>query len=151
MQPGRLAAICWAFDMASGTYLHNQLTISHDNGHTWSAPIDTGIQAESANLLYLGGERLLSIHSHRGQDVGLHVRVVDLTGDRWATIEEKRIWGAGIGTQTKDGQSFFEFAGAIRFGQGSLTRLTNGDVLATHWCVVEGQGKILTHRLRLRD
>ena len=42
-------------------------TVSHDDGHTWSAPIDTGIQAESSNLLSLVGERLLSIHCHRGQ------------------------------------------------------------------------------------
>ena len=71
MQPGRVVAICWAFDIAAGRYLHNQVTVSHDDGHTWSAPIDTGIQAESSNLLYLGGERLLSIHCHRGSDVGL--------------------------------------------------------------------------------
>ena len=71
MQPGRVVAICWAFDIGAGRYLHNQVTVSHDDGHTWSAPIDTGIQAESSNLLYLGGERLLSIHSHRGSEVGL--------------------------------------------------------------------------------
>ena len=151
MQPGRVVAICWAFDIAAGTYLHNQVTVSHDSGYTWSAPIDTGIQAESANLLYLGGERLLSIQSQRGRDGGLHVRLVDFDGDHWRPIEEKVIWGAGIGQQTKDGQSFFEFAGSIRFGQGSLTRLANGEILATHWCVIDGQGKVLTHRLRLRD
>ena len=27
---------------ATGRYLHNQVTVSHDDGHTWSAPIDTG-------------------------------------------------------------------------------------------------------------
>ena len=151
MQAERLVAICWAFDMTTGTYLNNQVTVSHDRGHTWSAPIDTGIRAESANLLYLGGERLLSIHSHRGHDVGLRVRLVDFTGDRWHVLEEKLIWGGGMGEQTKDGQSFFEFAGSIRFGQGSLLRLANGDILATHWCVIDGQGKILTHRLRLGD
>ena len=149
MQPGRIVAICWAFDIGAGRYLPNQVTVSHDNGHTWSAPIDTGILAESANLLYLGGERLLSIHSHRGRDVGLYVRLVDFTGDRWEVRDEKRIWGEGMGRQTKDGQSFFEFAGSIRFGQGSLLRLASGEILASHWCVIDGQGKVLTHRLRV--
>ena len=37
MQPGRVVAICWAFDLAAGRYLHNQVTVSHDDGHTWSA------------------------------------------------------------------------------------------------------------------
>jgi len=149
MQPGRVVAICWAFDIGRGHYLPNQVTVSHDSGLTWSDPIDTGIRAESANLLYLGGERLLSIHSHRGQDVGLFVRVVDFTRDRWNVRDEKLIWGGGMGRQTRDGQSFFEFAGSIRFGQGSLLRLRNGEILATHWCVVDGQGRILTHRLRV--
>ena len=117
MQPGRVVAICWAFDLAAGRYLHNQVTVSHDDGHTWSAPIDTGIQAESSNLLYLGGERLLSIHCHRGSEVGLYVRLVDFSGDRWQVLEEQLIWGGSIGQQTHDGQSFFEFAGSIRFGQ----------------------------------
>ena len=88
MQPGRVVAICWAFDLAAGRYLHNQVTVSHDDGHTWSAAIDTGIQAESSNLLFLGGERLLSIHCHRGSEVGLYVRLVDFSGDRWQVLEE---------------------------------------------------------------
>jgi hypothetical protein len=149
MQPGRLVAICWAFDIGSGTCLRNQVTVSHDDGHVWSAPIDTSHQAESANLLYLGGERLLSIHCHRGREVGLVVRLVDFSGDRWTPLEERVIWGASMAQQTRDGQSFYEFAGSIRFGQGSLLRLRDGDILATHWCVVDGQGRVLTHRLRL--
>jgi sialidase-1 len=149
MQPGRIVAICWAFELGAGNYLPNQVTVSHDNGHAWSKPIDTGIRGESANLIYLGGERLLSIHSHRGRDVGLYVRRVDFSGDRWRLEEEKLIWGGSMGQQTRDGQSFFEFAGSIRFGQGSLLRLANGDILATHWAVIDGQGKVLTHRLRV--
>jgi sialidase-1 len=151
MQAGRVVAICWAFEIGTGRYLHNQVTVSHDDGHAWSSPIDTGHRSESANLLYLGGERLLSIHSQRGTDVGLYVRLVDFSGDRWTLLEERIIWGASIGQQTRDGQTFHEFAGSIRFGQGSLLRLSNGDILATHWCVVDGQGKVLTHRLRLHD
>jgi hypothetical protein len=54
-----------------------------------------------------------------------------------------------MGQQTKDGQRFHEFASSIRFGQASLLRLADGDILATHWCVVDGQGRILTHRLRV--
>jgi sialidase-1 len=149
MQPGRLVAICWAFEIGAGQYLPNQVTVSHDAGYTWSDPIDTGHFAESSNLLYLGGERLLSIHCHRGSEVGLVVRVVDFTGDRWNPLEERVIWGGSLTRQTKDGQRFHEFAAAIRFGQASLLHLADGDILATHWGVVDGQGKILTHRLRV--
>ncbi len=149
MQPGRLVAICWAFQISTGKHLPNHVTVSHDNGYTWSAPINTGHLAESSNIFYLGGDHLLSIHCHRGRDVGLYVRLIDFSQDRWKMLEEKAIWGTSIESQTRDGQTFHEFAGAIRFGQGSLLGLTNGDILATHWCVEEGQGKILTHRLRV--
>ncbi len=149
VSPGNLVAICWAYEVAKGNYLPNHVTFSHDDGHTWSTPLDTGIRAESANLLALGPDRVLSIHSHRGADVGLWVRIVDVSGDGFRVLEEERVWGGGMGRQTRDGQSFFEFAGSIRFGQGSLLRLRNGDVLATHWCVVDGQGRVLTHRLRV--
>ena len=37
----------------------------------------------------------------------------------------------------------------IRFGQPSLLMLDTGEILAFHWAVIEGQGKILSHRLRL--
>ena len=149
MQADRVVAICWAFGLDTGTYLPNQVTVSHDGGLTWSSPIDSGHQAESANLLYLGGERLLSIHCHRGSDVDIRVRLVDFSDDRWRPLEERLVWGASMGQQTKDGQRFHEFASSIRFGQASLLRLADGDILATHWCVVDGQGRILTHRLRV--
>jgi BNR repeat-like domain len=151
MQDGRLVAICWAFDTTTGQHFPNQLTVSHDNGYSWSAPKSTGHMGESANLLYLAGERLLSIHCHRRTDVGLYLRLVDFSLNRWTVIEEKLIWGAGFGKQTRDGQKFHEFASSIRFGQASLLQLSNGEILATHWCVEDGQGKILTHRLRIKD
>ena len=151
MQAGRLVAICWAFQIDAGKYLPNQVTVSHDNGYSWSAPIDTGHLGQPASILYLGGERLLSSHAHRGQQVGLYVRLVDFTGDRWTALEEQVIWGASMGQQTRDGTTFVQHARSIRFGQGALLRLSNGDILATHWCVVDGQGKILTHRLRISD
>ena len=36
-----------------------------------------------------------------------------------------------------------------KFGQASLLQLDNGDILITHWAIEDGQGRILTHRIRL--
>jgi len=106
---------------------------------------------QSANLMYLGGELLMSIHCHRGDDVGLYVRVVDFSNDQWKVIDENLIWGRAIGRQTRDGEKFHALAKALRFGQASLLGLSNGDILATHWAVEEGQGRIRAHRLRWND
>ena len=151
MQDGRLVAICWAYDAAARKDLPNQVTVSHDNGYTWSDPIDTGHLAQSSSLLWLGGERLMSIHCHRGDEVGLYVRVIDFTNDQWNVVSERNIWGAAIGQESSAGQKFHELARALRFGQASLLKLDNGEFLAIHWAVVNGQGMILSHRLRLCD
>ena len=149
MQEGRLVAICWAYNIAGRTHLPNQITVSHDGGYSWSEPLDTGHSGQAANLLWLGGERLMSIHCHRGEDPGLVVRLIDFRDDRWRVLEEKVIWGRGVGQQSREGQRFHELAKSLRFGQASLLQLSNGEILATHWAVEDGQGKILTHRLRL--
>ncbi|MBI4028123.1 MAG: exo-alpha-sialidase [Verrucomicrobia bacterium] len=151
MQDGRLAAIAWANDVAADKSLPNQVAVSHDNGHTWSEPINTGHKGQSSNLLWLGGDRLLSIHCHRGEEVGLYVRVIDFSKDRWNIIAEKVVWGPSVGPQTGREQPFVPLLKSIRFGQASLLRLSNGEILATHWSIEEGQGKIRVHRLRVRD
>lgn len=151
MQDGRLVAICWAYDVIARRSLPNPVSVSHDNGVTWSQPVDTGHTGQSANLLWLGGDLLLSIHCHRGEDVGLYVRLVDFSKDLWNVIEETVIGGTSCGQQTRSGQKFHELAKALRFGQASLLRLDHGEILATHWAVIEGQGKILSHRLRVRE
>lgn len=148
MQPGRLVAIAWAVD-AAGKSLPNQVTVSHDDGHSWSAPIDTGHPGQSANLLWLGGDRLLSIHCQRTQDIGLYVRLIDFKNDRWQVLDETVIWGGPQASPTVPGQTFISLLKSIRFGQASLLRLDNGDILATHWTIEEGQGKVRTHWLRV--
>ena len=151
MQPGRLVTICWAHDAMAGQDYPNQVTVSHDDGHTWSNPIDTGHVAQSPYVIYLGGERLLTIHSHRGQDPGLFVRVVDFSNDNWNVLAERNIWGAFLGQQIKTQQRFHEMMKRIRFGNPSLLQLDNGEILAFHWAVDDGQGKILSHRLRIGE
>jgi len=149
MQPGRLVAILWAYDKANQRHLPNQVTVSHDNGYTWSPLIDTGHLGQSSNVLYLGGDYLLTIHAHRAEDAGIYVRVVDFSADRWKVVSENAIWGRQAGQQTRDGQAMSQMFTSLRFGQPSLLRLDNGEFLAGHWSIEEGQGKIRVHRLRI--
>ena len=151
MQDGRLVTICWAIDVVGDRNFNNMVTVSHDNGYTWSDPIDTGHAAQSSSMIYLGGERLMSIHSHRGDEPGIVVRVIDFTDDKWNVIAENNIWGSSIGKQVHEGDSFYDMMQTIRFGQPSLLKLDDGEVLGFHWAVVNGQGMVLSHRLRLSD
>lgn len=86
-----------------------------------------------------------SIHCQReGEDIGLFLRIVDLTADRWGIVEETKVWGNApsmkVGAYASMGQS-------LRFGQPSLLRLDDGDILATHWAIEEGLGRIRAHRV----
>lgn len=146
MQDGRIVALWWATDHAAGKNLPNHVTVSHDAGETWSGPIDTTIGAQASNLMYLGGDLLLAIHCHREGEVGLLVRIVDFAGDQWRTVEQASIWDK---TRSSKVGAFAQMAIQLKFGQASLLRLDDGDILATHWAVEDGQGRILTHRLRV--
>lgn len=147
MQHGRLVAIVWAYDYSTERSLPNHVVVSHDAGETWSVPIDTGHGAQASNLLWLGGDLLLTIHAHRGKQPGLYVRVIDFSRDHWRVIDEQLIWKcAGI---SSGHQGMVKTFLSVRFGQPSLLRLSEQEFLATHWNIEDGQGKIRTHRLRV--
>ncbi|PYY12559.1 MAG: hypothetical protein DMG69_00835 [Acidobacteria bacterium] len=149
MQVGRLVAIIWAYDQDNRTHLSNRVTVSHDNGLTWSPLIDTGHMGQASNLVYLGGEYLLSIHAHRAENPGIYLRVVDFREDQWEVVDEAVIWGGRLGQQTRTGQEMSMMFTSLRFGQPSVMRLSNGEFLASHWSIEDGQGKIRAHRLRI--
>ncbi len=146
MQDGRVVALFWTHGHVSVSNLPNHLTVSHDGGITWSEAIDTGVAAQASNLMYMGGDYLLTIHCHREGEVGLVVRIVDFADDQWRVVAEATIWD---NAQASKVAAFGDMAKSLKFGQASLLRLDNGDIIATHWAVVDGRGRILTHRLRV--
>ena len=97
--------------------------------------------------MYLKDDTLLTIHCHREREIGLFVRIVDFSGDQWRTVDELDIWSNAPSRQVS---RYRDMAVNLRFGQASLLPLGNEEYLATHWCIEDGQGKIRTHRLRIR-
>ena len=146
MQDGRIVIMIWCLDETAGKSLTNHVVVSHDNGFTWSEPIDTSVPAQASNIMYLGDNKLLAVHCQREGDVGLYVHVVDFADDKWNILAKTNIWdkvtSMHIGTLADMGAK-------LKFGQPSLTQLEDGDILATHWAVENGQGRILTHRIRV--
>lgn len=146
MQPGRVVALVWVTDHVAGTGLPNHVTVSHDGGRTWSAPSDTGVPGQASNLIHWREDLLLSVHAQRtGDDIGVYVRVVDFADDRWNTLCEASVWDNAPAMKIASYASM----SALRFGQPSLLRLSDDEVLATHWAIENGQGRILSHRLKV--
>ena len=146
MQDDRIVALIWACDHTAPKNLPNHITVSHDGGNTWSRALDTGAWGQASNLMYLEGDLLLTIHCQRERDVGLYVRIIDLAEDKWRVLAESNVWDRASSSQVG---VYSQMALSLKFGQASLLRLDNGDILATHWAVIEGQGQVLTHRLRI--
>lgn len=147
MQDDRVAALFWMMDHVNDKNLTNHMAVSHDAGATWSGPIDTGVWGQASNLMHWADDTLLTIHCHReGEDVGLYVRIVDFSDDKWNLVAESRIWNNAPPMKVA---AYATMGRSLRFGQASLLRLDNGDVLATHWAIEDGQSRILTHRLRI--
>ena len=149
MQPGRLIAITWAYDLLASKHLPNYVAVSHDNGCAWSDPINTGHLAQASNLMWFGEELLLSIHCHREDDLGVCVRIVNFKDDMWKVLEEQFIWKCGEGQATKSGQVIHKMFQSLRFGQASLRRLKDDTILAVYWTIEEGQGRVRAHRLKV--
>ena len=144
MSPGKIVGIVWAYKMSANEHLPNHIVVSHDNGYTWSEPFATPHLAQASNLMWLHGDLLLTIHSHRSdKDNGLFVRLIDFKNDKWKVVEEKKIWGT-TQMQNTSADIIKQFTN-LQFGQPSLIKTNNNEILAIHWC----SGKILLHRLRI--
>ena len=147
LEDGRIVAIIWALDTESGTCHNNQVIVSHDDGFSWSDPIDTGVSAQASNVMALDGDRLLSVHAHReAEPVGVFVRLVDFAGDRWNVLSEACVWGKASALKVS---GFQDMGGNLLFGQPSVIEVARDEYLAYHWSIEAGQGRIVAHRFRL--
>ena len=149
LDSGTLVCIGWNEDTVSGTLLHNHVTLSHDGGKTWSAPIDTGVGGQASSLCALGGERLLALHAVRKNTdrPGVYGYVVDLSEGTWKVVDEALLWEptSPLLKNTKMAEIF----AFLKFGQPSAIRLSDGDLLMTHWFEEGGQYKTVVTRLCL--
>jgi sialidase-1 len=145
--PGRVAVIFWAYDNATGTNLNNHIVISDDGGETFGPARDTGIRGQASNLMPLGGDKLLTIHSHREAPVGLVVRRVDVGGGGFAVAEELDLFKDDA--MASDSADIKKQFGSLKFGQPSLLRLQNGEILAACWSFETSQYVIKGYRIAL--
>lgn len=147
LDDGRIVSVAWALDEISGFCHDNLITISNDDGHTWSQPIETGVSAQASSVLAGPENHLLSIHAHREQaPIGVVVRLVDLTDDQWQVRAEKNVWDRA---EARKVGGYLDMGENIKFGQPSLLHVIDDEYLAYHWAIEGGQGRILAHRLRI--
>ena len=146
MSPDRVAVLAWAYDNAAAANRDNILALSDDGGESFRL-IETGVHGQASNLLALGADKLLTIHAHREAPIGLIVRRVDLSAGIFAIEEELDLLGnTDMASDSADIRKQFA---SLKFGQPSLLRLQDGDILAACWSFENSQYVIKGYRLQL--
>lgn len=147
LAPDRIAVLFWAYDNQAQRNLNNHLVLSSDGGHIFAPAIDTLISGQASNLLALGPNNLLTIHCHREASIGLIVRELALEDQTVEIAGEYPIFMQNLmGSSTGNISQQF---GSLKFGQPSLLRTGQTEMLAAWWQVESCQYVIKGCRLEL--
>ena len=146
---GTLVVVAWNEDVVTGARLHNHIAISTDNGKTFSAPIDTGIQGQSSGITALDGTKILTLHALRRDtdEPGVYACIADVAGGEYKLLSKERIWKPN--TPMTRINNFAEIFAFIKFGQPGVVRLADGSIMMTLWICEEGCYKTLSARFEL--
>lgn len=143
---GRLLAVVWSFDERAGKSAPNRYAIS-DDGTNFSAPLECGMQGETAKLLTLADGRVLCLF-RRLDRPGLWGSIVHIDGARWVQLAEAPLWEGPKTGMLGAGTAAEELSG-LKFGFPSAVQLPDGDVFVVFWCLEECLHVIRQVRLRI--
>ncbi len=131
LSDGRIAVVSWAFDLTTQTHLTNRLAVSADGGETWRQ-FDTGIRGQAANVVELPDGSLGILYAMREGDApGIYLQKVSLAQDGVKLLDLTMLYDVSAGANVS-GQILKQFYN-LKFGQPSLTRLTDGGWLLSFW------------------
>lgn len=143
---GRLLALLWSLNEASGTTNPTPYTISQD-GRTFGPGRLTGFHAQTTKIVSLGDDRVLCLYRRHDQP-GLWATVARIAGDDWINLDSAPLWqGAesGMSGTTTPGAELRE----LRFGFPNMVLLPDGAVFVAFWCQEDCINNIRWMRLRV--
>ena len=146
---GRVATFAWTYDTQTTSYLNIHRRISHDNGHTWSAPEDLGISDQAGPPAVLADGRVVLAWVDRFGSHSIRARVAAAVDAPFDPASEVVIYPHGNAAKRDDktGDLLAEM-GAWSFGLPSATALPDGDVLVVYYAGDDGAMDIHWARLR---
>lgn len=143
---GRLVAVVWSFEEATGKSLPNRYAVSFD-GRNFFPSRENGLLGETAKLLTLDDGRLLCLY-RRLDKPGLWANLVRIDGEDWINLEEAPLWQGTTSGMTGARRAGDELS-ALKFGYPSIIELRPGVVLAVFWCVEDCLHIIRWQRLKI--
>jgi BNR repeat-like domain len=147
LHDGRLLAVTWVHDLATGKNFPSEYALSESRGELFSAPKPTGFNAQTCKLIELRNGLLFC--AFRDQErPGLWARTVRLERERWVNLNETPLW-QGAETGMRGHSSSAEELGQLKFGYPSMAQLADDDVLLLFWCQEECLTNIRWIRIRI--
>lgn len=149
LESGKIICIAWNENVETGERLCNHYTVSEDNGKTWTSPESTGIMGQASSVCAIGGEKILAIHSIRRDTdrPGIYGYIVDFTNGKWNIEEEMLIWEPK--TPMFKQSNMAEVFSFLKFGQPSAIKLSDGNVMMSHWYAEDGQYQTAVTKIEL--
>lgn len=145
LKDNRLLAVCWVYDMKTGTTYPNQYSISKNRGQDFCNPMDTGFHAQTCKVIQLQDEKLLCVY-RRHDKPGLWASLSVLENDQWINLTQIPLWqGADSGMYGKSANVF----GTLKFGYPSIQELPSGKVLLLFWCIEKDSTNVRWIKLNL--
>ena len=149
LDSGVLVCVGWNERISTGERLDNHFTISYDGGKTWSKPQSTGVRGQASSVCAIGGEKLLALHAVRRDTdkPGIYANVIDLSSGKWQIIDSSVVWEPE--TPVLKDTKMAEIFSFLKFGQPGAIKLSDGDVMMSHWFCKDGQYKTVATRIKL--
>ncbi len=149
LESGTVVNIGWNENVETGERCENHYTYSTDGGKTWTKPETTGIMGQASSVCAIGGERLLALHAIRRDTdrPGIYACIVDFSEKKWNIVEKSVVWEPAV-PMIKD-KNMAEIFSFLKFGQPGAIKLSDGDVMMSHWFAEQGQYKVAATRIEL--
>lgn len=148
LDDGTLVVVAWNEDV-SGERFNNHITISTDNGKTFSKPIDTGIRGQSTGIVALDGNKILTMHALRRDtdEPGVYACIGEIIDGKYTLLSKELVWKPNVPMTRIN--NFAEIFAFIKFGQPGVIRLKDGSIMLSLWLCEEGQYKTLCAKFEL--
>ncbi len=149
LESGAIINIGWNENVETGERYDNHYTVSYDNGKTWTKPQSTGIRGQASSVCAIGGEKLLALHAVRRDTdrPGIYACIVDFSDKQWNIIEKEVVWEPST-PMVKD-KNMAEIFSFLKFGQPGAIKLSDGDVMMSHWFAEHGQYMVAATRIEI--
>ena len=150
ISPGKLIATSWTVTLGDVEDLENSYVISDDDGSSWSVPMKTGILGQTMTPVPLSSDRFLIFYNRRYGAQGIVMNLVEVRDQKWEVVFEGLLYDPMTQKERpKDLISGVEEFYGFEFGFPTAIRLSDGNILATHWMKKDGRFGIMWTRLRV--